>query len=246
MTATIDRKFAESLLRTFDDPKDLPVHLLFNQFWKHAPPEVVAAYASRFTDDVDLVRFVDEGHYPDPLTLDRLATCAPGTYGEAVRRFITDNDLEANLATNYRQFHDALAGAGMLDGMPEPMRYAVLRGFQLHDLIHVVTGYGPSPLDEIALQAFCLAQLQFPYFAMWISVVTTRMTFIDPNSIVPLMDAITQGWHYGRSIDNLQLNRWEDHLDEPLAELRRAHRIAPEGRAPLAGRSGVVGAAPSG
>ena len=121
----------------------------------------------------------------------------------------------------------------MLDGMPAQLRYAMLRGFQLHDLIHVVTGYGPSPLDEISLQAFCLAQLQFPYFAMWISVVTTRMTFIDPTSIVPLMDAITQGWHFGRHVDNLQLQRWEDHLDRPLTLLRRTHGVDPAGRRPL-------------
>jgi ubiquinone biosynthesis protein COQ4 len=230
MNITIDHEFAESLMRTFNDPNDLPVHLLFNQFWQHAPREVVAKYETQFTNDRDLAAFVEAGYYPEPLILDRLTSCPPGSYGRAVHGFIVGNGLEANLATNYRQFHQALQDAGMLDGMPDPMRYAVLRGFQLHDLIHVVTGYGPSPLDEIALQAFCLAQLQFPYFAMWISVVTTRMTFIDPDSIVSLMDAITQGWQFGRQVDNLQLHRWEDHLDEPLADLRRTHRIDPAGR----------------
>lgn len=233
MTATIAPAFAESLLRTFNDPSDLPVHLLFNQFWKHAPAEVVDAYAARFTDDPALAEFVADGHYPDPLTLDQLAACPAGSYGAAVHTFIVDNGLEANLATNYRSFHQALEANGMLDGMPEPMRYAVLRGFQLHDLIHVLTGHGPSPRDEIALQAFCLAQLQFPYFAMWISVVTTRMTFIDPTTIVGLMDAISEGWQYGRAIPNVQLHRWEDHLDEPLGDLRRAHGIDPAGRRPL-------------
>jgi ubiquinone biosynthesis protein COQ4 len=230
MTAAIDRAFAELLMRTFNDPDDLPVHLLFNQFWQHAPAEVVAAYATQFTNDHDLAAFVDAGYYAEPFTLERLASCPSGSYGRAVHGFIVDNGLEANLATNYRHFHQTLEDAGMLDGMPDPMRYAVLRGFQLHDLIHVVTGYGPSPLDEIALQAFCLAQLQFPYFAMWISVVTTRMTFIEPDSIVGIMDAITQGWQFGRQVDNLQLHRWEDHLDEPLADLRRTHRIDPAGR----------------
>ncbi len=166
MTVAIEPDFAASLLRTFNDPADLPVHLLFNQFWKHAPAEVVAKYEAQFTTDQDLAAFVAAGHYAEQLTLERLAACPVGSFGEAVRAFIVDNGLEANLATNYRQFHHALQSAGMLDGMPEPLTYAVLRGFQLHDLIHVITGFEPSPRDEIALQAFCLAQLQFPYFAM--------------------------------------------------------------------------------
>lgn len=191
---------------------------------------MVTAYHRQLTEG-PLAAQVAEQHFPEPLTVDRLAECPPGSYGRAVHAFVVENGLEANLATNYRAFHESLAASGMLDGMPEDMRYAVLRGFQLHDFIHVVTGYGPSPRDELALQAFCLAQLQFPYFAMWVSVVTTRMTFIDPGTIVGTMDAITEGWQFGRTVDNLQLHRWEDHIDEPIEQVRAAHGIAPEGRA---------------
>ncbi len=118
--------------------------------------------------------------------------------------------------------------------MPEPLRYAVLRGFQTHDFQHVVTGYDSSGWGEIALQAFCLAQLQFPYFGMWISVVTTRMTFVEPRSIVPMMDAITDGWRLGRQVGNIQIERWEAMLDQPLAGLRARYGIAAAGTAPAA------------
>lgn len=237
MTATIDREFAEHLLQTFDDPDRHGVHLLFNQFWAHAPAEVVATYAARFDTDEALHAFVAEHHFAEPLSLDRLASCAPDTLGRALHRFLVENGLEKNLATNYRRFHEALRSAGVLAGMPDPMQYAVLRGFQIHDFLHVVTGYGPKPRDEIALQAFCLAQLPFPYFSMWMSVVTTRMTFIAPDTIVPVMDAVSEGWQYGRRVADLQFERWEDHLDEPLAQLRPRYGIAPEGRGALGERS---------
>jgi hypothetical protein len=68
---------------------------------------------------------------------------------------------------------------------------------------------------------------------LWVSVVTARMTFIDPTAIVGLMDAITEGWHYGRRVDNVQTGRWEDHIDEPIGELRERHGIDPGGRRPL-------------
>ncbi len=84
--------------------------------------------------------------------------------------------------------------------MPGEMKYAIIRGFQIHDILHVITGYTPSGLDELSLQAFCLAQLQFPYFGMWMATTTSRMTFLDPDAIVPVMDAISRGWQLGRSV----------------------------------------------
>jgi ubiquinone biosynthesis protein Coq4 len=75
------------------------------------------------------------------------------------------------------------------------------------------------------LQAFGLAQLQFPYFAMWLSVTTTRMTYINPNSITSAMDAISAGWTLGRNVANIQCEKWETMLDQPLAEVRARYGI---------------------
>jgi len=98
-----------------------------------------------------------------------------GSVGRGYYAFLTTNGLQSNLATNYRMLHDLLATGGQLDRMPADLKYAVIRGFQIHDILHVVTGYTPSGVDELALQAFCLAQLQFPYFGMWMATTTSRM-----------------------------------------------------------------------
>lgn len=223
----INEEFASLLVRTFNDPADNGVHLLFNQWWQHAPEDVKQAYIENFLADPAMADFVEERHYAEPLDLDELAELPDGTLGRAYHAWIVDNNLTAAIATNYRQFHEALEAAGQLDGMPEPMKYAVLRGFQTHDFQHVVTGYDPSGRGEIALQAFCLAQIQFPYFAMWMSVIATRMTFIDPRMINPMMDAITDGWQLGRRIPNIQTEKWEEMLDRPLDEVRARYRITP-------------------
>ena len=140
--------------------------------------------------------------------------------GKGYFEFLSHNTLEKNLAPNCKQLHDYLASSGQLDRMPESMKYAIIRGFQIHDILHVVTGYTPSGLHELSLQAFCLAQLQFPYFGMWMATSTARMTFLQPDSIVPVMDAITQGWQYGRATPNLQFVRWEDFFERQLSEIR--------------------------
>ncbi len=218
--ATIDREFAEQYMRSVDDPGAHGVHLLFNQFWQYAPEEVRVAYANAFLASDEGRSSYEADHYAEPMTVERLAACPADSYGEALHTFIVDNGLEQNLATNYREFHRSMEDAGVLDNMPVELRYAVLRGFQLHDFLHVLTGFGPSPAGEIALQAFCLAQTSFPYFSMWIAVTTSRMTFIDPGSIVPLMDAITGGWQYGRQVKNIQFARLEDRIGDPLIAVR--------------------------
>jgi ubiquinone biosynthesis protein COQ4 len=223
----ITDSFAPLFLQTINEMQANPVHLLFNQWWQHAPAEVVSRYREMLLSDPDFAAFVEEGFYAEPLDMDELAALPEGSFGRVYHGWIVDNGLTAQIAMNYRGFHQALAASGMLDGMPEELQYAILRGFQQHDFMHVLSGYDSSPQGEIALQAFCLGQLQFPYFAMWMSTVTTQMTYIDPTRIVPLMDAISDGWNYGRATAQLQLHRWEDELARPLEELRAEWRVVP-------------------
>lgn len=229
MTPTIDREFAEYLLRAIDDPQQYGVHQLFNDWWRYAPEEVKEKYVADFRTKPELGVVLSERYFSEPHDLEALGALPDGSLGRGFHDFIVENNLEKNIAMNYRTFHKMLEGAGVLDGMPDEIRYAVLRGFQTHDLQHIVTGYPSTPRGEIALQAFCLAQLRFPYFAMWMSVVTARMTFIDPDSIAPIMDAITEGWQFGRQVESLAFERWESMLEEPLADLRPRYGIRPEG-----------------
>jgi ubiquinone biosynthesis protein COQ4 len=161
--------------------------------------------------------------------LEALGDMPEGSLGRGYFEFLTSNGLEKNLATHYKLLHDHLAAVGQLDRMPEDLTYAIIRGFQSHDILHAVTGFTPSGLDELSLRAFCLAQLQFPYFGLWMATTTARMTFLEPDSIVPVMDAISRGWQLGRSVENLQFERWARSFEEPLAPLRPRYGLAPEG-----------------
>jgi ubiquinone biosynthesis protein Coq4 len=145
-----------------------------------------------------------------------------------------------HLAEGYRDLHESFEREGKLHRLPPVLKYKVLRGYQTHDLHHVLTGYPATPYGELALQAFGLAQMNFPYAAMWIAVVTTHMTFVDPGMTRDAMDAITSGWAFGRRARSIQFVKFEQMLDRPLAELRRKYRLehpadalfAPAGNAP--------------
>ena len=109
--------------------------------------------------------------------------------------------------------------------MPPVMKYKVLRGYQTHDLHHVLTGYPATPFGELALQAFQLAQMDFPYSAMTLATIMGHMTLIDPYLIKPAMDAITDGWAYGRRAHSLQFVKFELVLGRPLADVQRYDRL---------------------
>lgn len=219
-TSTVDREFAEKFLRSVDAPLDYGVYFLFHDWWAKAPQEAIDAYASELASVPEAAKALKERYISEPLSLDRLAECAPGTLGEAYRRFILDNGLEQNLGRNYRRFNEELHQSGKLDRLPEDLSYMMVRGFQIHDFLHVLTDYEATTYGELALAAFYLAQIRFPYHAMRVAVTAAHMAFMRPGLIVEAMDAFVDGWTYGRTARNLNFERWEDELDTPLAVLR--------------------------
>jgi ubiquinone biosynthesis protein Coq4 len=222
---SIERQFGEKFLTSIDDFHRYGVHLLFNDWWESAPADVIDKYVKAMEADPEIAAFAHEQWYAEPLEIGSLEPFGPGTLGHAYREFMVSNDLIEHLAEGYRELHEQFATAGKLDRMPDILKYKVLRGYQTHDLHHVLTGYPATPLGELALQAFQLAQVEFPYAAMWMAVVTGHMSFVDPWLIRPAMDAIAHGWAYGRDARSIQFVRFEEQLDQPLELIRREYRL---------------------
>ncbi len=225
---TVDRTFAEKFLRAVDSPMDYGVYFLFHDWFEKAPLCGINEYEAELSSMKGARVCIDEGFISEPLSLERLAKCAPGTLGHGYREFIIANKLEVNLGKNYRDFNQELHASGKLDRLPENLSYMMIRGFQIHDFLHVLTGYDSSPLGELGIAAFYLAQLRFPYHAMRMAVTLGHTAFIKPSLMVPAMDAIVDGWAYGRSAENLNFTRWEDELDTPLAVLRQRMNLRVE------------------
>jgi ubiquinone biosynthesis protein COQ4 len=225
MVQAIDRVFGEKYLTSIDDFYGYGVHLLFNEWWETAPQQVIDKYVAAIETHPEHGPLAHAGFYAEPFELAKLAHCAPGTLGAAWRAHMVDNGLAEKLADGYRALTDGFAATGKLDRMPAVIRYKVLRGYQTHDIHHVLTGYTTAPPHELALQAFGLAQMDFPYAAMTLSTIIGHMTFIDPWLIKPAMDAITDGWAFGRRARSLQFVDFESMIDRPLADIRREYRL---------------------
>ena len=225
----VDRGFAEKFLRAVDRPLEYGVYFLFHDWWANAPQRAIDAYLAELETIPGVRTFLDQRFIAEPVSLKQLAACAPGTLGRGYHDFVVQNQLEKNLATNYRQFNTELHESGKLDRLPDDMSYMMVRGFQIHDIQHVLTGYDSSPYGELALAAFYLAQLRFPYHAMRMAVTFGHAAFVNPSITVDAMDAICDGWTRGRASGNLNFSRWEEEFDTPLDLLRQRFKVSESG-----------------
>lgn len=221
----VDRDFAEKFMTSVDSPMDYGVYFLFHDWFEKAPQSAIDQYMDELAAIPGARECIDKGYISEPLSLEELATCKPGTLGHGYHKFIVDNKLEANLGKNYRDMNEKLHESGKLDRLPEDLSYMMIRGFQIHDFQHVLVGYDSSPLGELRLAAFYLAQLRFPYHAMRMAVTTAHMAYVNPKITVDAMDAIVEGWAFGRASRNINFTIWEDEIHTPLTELRQRFNL---------------------
>jgi ubiquinone biosynthesis protein COQ4 len=225
MLPRIDRDFGAKYLTAADDFYAYGVHLLFNEWWATAPQATIDKYVAAIEGHPEHGPLARAAWLVPPFRLADLDGCAPGTLGAAYRAHMIDNGLAEKLAEGYAALTADFEAGGKLDRMPAIIKYKVLRGYQTHDLHHVLTGYTTAPPHELALQAFQLAQMDYPYAAMTLGVIVSHMALVDPWLIKPGMDAITDGWALGRRAKSLQFLPFETMLDRPLAALRREYGL---------------------
>jgi ubiquinone biosynthesis protein COQ4 len=225
MIQKIDRNFGELYLRCTDNFYEYGVHLLFNEWWVDASADAIQKYVAAIEDHPEQGPLAQKRWLAEPFSLEMLNGCAPGTLGAEWLAFMVENNLVEKLAAGYRELHEEIEATGKLDNMPDVMKYKVLRGYQTHDIHHVLTGYGATPLDELALQAFQLAQMDYPYSAMTLATIIGHAALVDPLLIKPAMDAITDGWAYGRRTKSIQFVAFEEMLHRPLDEVQKEYGL---------------------
>ena len=167
-----------------------------------ATPEMLAERYLSPTPDVEALRKLPEG-----------------TLGREFVRYLDDNGLDANLLRE-----SAFIPAHRERG--EDVGYLAERGFQLHDLFHVLTGFDTTPLGEVRVVSFTVAQTPAPYPAMIIASRPLQMVLYQPELLPPVMDAITEGWALGRRSRCLLDVRWEDRWGDSLQELRNEFELS--------------------
>ena len=168
-----------------------------------------------------------------PVLLDRLAdfdqleSLAPDTLGAAYSRIMRGNGLAAD---GLRQAESKIDESAELHPGVARTWWAE-RGGCLHDLFHVVTGYGQDPAGETALLAFTDGVYGKKFRLRVIRFGLTASIFTAPPT--SRLRTLVFSWQARRRGVRSRIPfsfRWEEALEQPLSEVRKQLGIAPAKR----------------
>lgn len=155
---------------------------------------------------------------PTPFTMPQLAACPKGSLGGDLHDLIVDNNFDLEVLPR-----EQLA----FSSLPVPLGYVNSRILQCHDLWHLLAGYRPTILQEVAISGFQLAQFGHHYSSMFLAVTVTKVALTSPPTLELMLDTIFSGWAHGRDTPSLLGLPWEDIWHEPIDTIRAAHGITP-------------------
>jgi ubiquinone biosynthesis protein COQ4 len=147
-----------------------------------------------------------------------LAALPAGTLGRAYYDFMAAENLSA----------EGLVEASLVSMRALPADDVTLfreRGREMHDLLHVVTGYGRDPLGEACLVAFSFAQTRLKGFAVIAAFAGRRIAHSRPGQ--PVRRAVLEGYRHGRSAGWLPGADWEALLAQPVEAIRAQFAVKP-------------------
>lgn len=159
-----------------------------------------------------------------PLLNDRVALRAmpPDSVGRAYLEFVEARDLSADglvAASEEARRHE--------DKSPEES-WLANRLRDIHDLQHVMSGYGPDELGELCLLAFMAAQT--PNRGISFIVMMGRRQFRRELPDLGVDACVAEGRRMGETATWFALIDWEKRLPESLDQLRQELGVLPPTR----------------
>lgn len=142
-----------------------------------------------------------------------LAQFAPGTVGAAYRAFMAEENLSAEgLAEQSRQVRAEIEAPNLYAWYGRRIR-------DIHDIWHVLTGYGRDALGEACVVSFSHAQTKSLGF-LFIGLGAANEIRREARS-VPSLKAVVEAWRNGRKAAWLPGQDYERLFAEPLEAARR-------------------------
>lgn len=152
-----------------------------------------------------------EKYLPEAPSLQKLAGLPQNTFGHAVYRHMHNSGLNFDLwpKVEINSFLDYLSS----------------RIYQDHDLWHALLGYSIELEDELALQAFGVAQFRSPLATLLVAGGLLHLLWKNPMRAVDGLHRVADGYNRGKNAKFLLSVRLHEHFDKPLAEVRQLCQI---------------------
>ena len=143
---------------------------------------------------------------------------------------------EGSIGRAYYDFvhREGLSADGLIASSEEAPRFEKIgrnerwlgdRLRDIHDLQHVMTGYGRDTLGELCLLSFMTTQT--PSRGIDFIIFMGRTKGQKENPELDLKALVKEGREIGQSAEWMLFTRWEDRLHEPLAKVREELGFTP-------------------
>jgi ubiquinone biosynthesis protein Coq4 len=152
-------------------------------------------------------RAIRERTLLSPIDLEVFRRKPQGTLGREFAEFMIRYKLDPNFYPSLEVRSDA--------------NYVVLRMRQMHDIVHVVTGFDTTEEGELGVQGFLFAQIASPLSMILVGSAALSLPFHKQEKWVRYMNNVTRGWLLGRSAELCFAQDWDLLWDLPLGDVRR-------------------------
>jgi ubiquinone biosynthesis protein COQ4 len=210
----LDPELVLSLLSALANWEQSETIAFSHDFMRLGDKEALASYDNLALANPVVQEMLEHRYLSPEPDLEYLASLPEETLGNQFEAMLRSKGLDANMLRE-SAFIDAHRKRG------EDVGYVAERGWQLHDLYHVLTGWDTSPIGEVKVVSFTVAQTPAPYPALTMTMRPLQAALYKPELLPILFDAISEGWTLGRRTPPLINIHWEDFWERPLAEIQK-------------------------
>lgn len=151
---------------------------------------------------------------------DTLRAMPDGSLGRRYLKFMEDEGLAPGMLLDAS---DEAPTRGQ--GQSDEERWLGNRLRDMHDIYHVMTGYGRDPLGELCVLSFSNQQTRSRGIAFLIKMAEYGEGKLTPNR--DMHAAIMEGRSHSKSAAWFPEIRWEEKLNQPLDKLREEFGVVP-------------------
>lgn len=169
--------------------------------------ELVKALENEVLSNGDFKKMHETKYVPEAPSLEMLRNCPEDSFGRAVYNHMNENKLDFSLWPKYDS--------------DRPIQYLSTRIYQDHDLWHALLGYGVAVEDELAIQAFSLAQFKSPIALLLVAGGLIHLLVKSPKRAFEAFKKLNETYTLGRRTHFLLSIRLHDLFLRPLTDVRQ-------------------------
>lgn len=197
-------RFLRHYVKVVRDPSKLDDILAFVAGFEE--PELIAPMTQVFAQSPRGAWALEQRPRVGAIDLEALAQLPVGTLGHAFAEHMRSAGLDP-------------AAIPVLPA-DDPVSYTFAHLHEVHDIWHVVTGFGTDTAGELGLQAFNAAQFPTRLGIALISAGLLNALLFEWEDRQARMDEISRGWALGQATPHLFGVDWARHWETPLETLR--------------------------